>query len=152
MKKGKRIGLIAAAGVLAAVLAVWLAFMSRAVSLDDLLGGGAYHVLAVYSDAQLYTDGFTEEGDVLDLLAEYRMRRVWTLDRTYTISGGGTLYRVYLGNEDGTGVNVQVFLCAGAKTRFELNPGAEGSVQVYEAVSGEEHTQELLEILQDMGT
>ena len=151
MKKGKkRTYLFFIAGIIiVVVIAVSVALMNRPVSLSDLLDGDMYQIMAISSTAGIDPDG-VEEAELLGYLAEYRMRRVWLTDQTYSVPPDEELYNVMIRDEDGDGAYVKVFLCAGKKTRFDLNLGAKGGVRVYEAISGEENTPLLLKMLQTM--
>lgn len=152
MKKGKnRIYLFFIAGIIIIVIiAVSFARMNRSVSLGDLLDGDMHHIMVLSSGSGINTDGCEEETELLGYLTEYRMRRVWLTDQTYSVPPGEDLYNILIRDEDGDGAYVKVFLCAGKKTRFDLNLGAKGGVRVYEAISGEENTTLLLEMLQTM--
>lgn len=139
-----------AAGVVA--LACIFAFANRSRPVGDLLGEEAYRVLAISSDADLYQGESAAPGQekLLPYLEEYRVRRVWLADQTYSIPAGETLYKLYLGPESGGGAYMEVYLCEGKTTRFDLHPGAEGNVRIYEAVSGEDTAEQLLSALKEM--
>jgi hypothetical protein len=144
MKKVTYIWLVI--GIVAVAILFTLAFISRPVSVCDLLGEESYGILAISSDLDLYKGEYSdnEKAELLSCLEKYQVRRAWLANRTYSIPFGKKMYNIYIGSKRGDGTYVEVYLCEGERPRFDLHLGTKESVRIYEALSGEENTTEQL--------